>query len=223
LSYIEAAKAAEDWKAAIAATDAITADSTDDTVDKTQLNATEAAIAVSMERRKLIEEKRKTTQVVVVAAAKVKKALNKILEHPGGWLLTEDELVTENFDGEMLRRAELDKLRKKLLPDTVMLYHGVCVETAAWLSKSLDDAIAKLGGSMEGKDMLKQISESSSSSTESPISPRYWTQKALAVAQNIESEAFCIKSAFSTADCKELLSRLAETAVTDLYMSYGFE
>jgi hypothetical protein len=59
--------------------------------------------------------------------ADAQKALISVLEHSGGWPLTEDEEI-------MSRRGELEALRVKLLHDVVMLYHEVCSETARWMS-----------------------------------------------------------------------------------------
>jgi len=48
-------------------------------------------------------------------------------------------------DDELARRSELNQLRVKILPDAVMRYHEVCMDTASWMLTSLDYAMLRLG------------------------------------------------------------------------------
>lgn len=222
LSFLEACKAVQTWKKTMAATAAILPASSmkNESMDKSRLNAMELSIATTAERRKLIEAKRRASQTVVTAANQARKALRHILEHPGGWLLTDDEVVAGGGNKEeMIRRDELNQLRCTLLPMTVMNYNDVCAGTATWMNKSLNDVYDKFHGSMTIQDALRQIDEGGSSevcSDLSPISPRYWTQKALEVSAMTENDTYMIRSAFHTASYQTLIAQLAETVVLDM-------
>jgi hypothetical protein len=101
----------------------------------------------------------------------------------------------------------MEELRKKLLPNVVLRYHDVCVETE------------RIGESVEQCHVLKQIETSLGGEVTdqpSPISPRFWTQCALELALTTVSDTYCIRSAFRTSDFKELMTKLAETAVSDM-------
>jgi hypothetical protein len=232
-SYLDAMDAVDHWKDVMAATlpnDYV--DENDNTgrsmIDKTQLNATEMSIATSMERREFIVKKRNDSAVVVTAADRVETSLLGILKHHGGWLLTEDEVIAGQGEEEIIRRRELQDLRSRLLPEIVMLYESVCTATASWMSKSLDDTVEQLGSDKTSPDdVIRQLDETltlpntpteevANSSTLSPISPRYWTQKALELAQICASDTYGIRSAFGAEDYKDLMSRLAEAAVSDM-------
>lgn len=215
-SYLEAFRVVGEWREVVAGTNARTA-LVDDQLDKTQLNATEAAIASSMERRELVQEKRKSSHFVVTAADNAQKALICVLEHPGGWLLTEDEEIAQGDENmDMVRRGELQALRVKLLPDVVMLYHEVCTETASWMSSSLDDGLAKLGGTSES--VLKLLDESKVMAS-SPLSPLYWTHEALELAGLVATDTYGINSACGNAELKNLMSNMAEAAVASMLYS----
>jgi nuclear pore complex protein Nup107 len=213
-SYLEAARAVHEWKEVVAVTDA-TIMRVDDQLDKSQLNATEADIARSMERRDLVHEKRKASHAVVTAAEKARASLRSVLEHPGGWLLTEDEEIIPGTE-DMVRRSELQGLRVKLLPDCVMLYHTVCMSTAAWMSTSLDDCVAKLGGTSESS--LAALDDSMDAAA-SPLSPHYWSGQALELVQLVASDTHKINSACGTSELKELMTKTAEAAVANMLYS----
>jgi hypothetical protein len=170
-----------------------------------------------MERRELVQAKRKSGHLVVTAAANAQKALISVLEHPGGWLLTEDEEIIQGDDeSDMARRGELQALRVKLLPDVVMLYHEVCTETARWMSISLDDGVARVGGTTES--VLKLLDESKVMAS-SPLSPLYWTHQALELAGLVATDTYGISSACGTTELEDLMSKMAEATIASMLYS----
>jgi hypothetical protein len=213
-SYLEAFRVVEEWREVVAGTDATTS-LVDDKLDKTQLNTTESAIASSMERRELVQAKRKSGHLVVTAAANAQKALISVLEHPGGWLLTEDEDIIHG-DEDMTRRSELEALRVKLLPDVVMLYHEVCTESARWMSISLDDGVARVGGTTES--VLNLLDESKVMAS-SPLSPQYWTHQALELAGLVATDTYGISSACGNVVLEDLMSKMAEATIASMLYS----
>jgi Nuclear pore protein 84 / 107 len=220
LSYVEAMVLLEKWQAQMrkAKSEVV---ATGDVIDKSNLTVTEANIAANVERRQLIKAKRKVTQAVVDAAHKAEMGLLEIFQCPGGWLsTTEDKVVTDDDPSEEQRRTELDTIRRKLLPKTVLLYHSVCMQTAAWISESLNDTAEQLGN-ISSMDALRHIDDSAAVDNEfvatlSPASPRFWTQKALGLAEITESATYNIKAVFRPYDYKILAGLLAETTVLDL-------
>jgi Nuclear pore protein 84 / 107 len=225
LSFLQAVKSVQNWEEAMKETNHTFSDMqsiSDDSIDKSKLNSIEFSIALKAERRKIIDTKRKTSRIIVTAAEAACTAMRKIFQHPGGWLLTDDEVVAPDDINGILRRKELDQLHSELLPRTVMMYHVVCVGTASWMSKSLDDAAEALV--LSAKDAAQEIAESSSTNTQavtSPIVPRFWTQKALQLAEMVENDIYKVRSAFCTTDYKLLLNQLAETAVSDRIYMYA--
>jgi hypothetical protein len=217
-SYLEAFRVVEEWREVVAGTEARTSLVDDQQVDKTQLNATEAAIATSMERRELVQEKRKSGHLVVTAAAEAQKALIAVLEHPGGWLWTEDEEIVqgEGDESDMARRGELQALRVKLLPDVVMLYHEVCTETARWMSISLDDGVARVGGTT---DSVFKLLDESKRMASSPLSPLYWTHQALELAGLVATDTYGISSSCGVTDLEDLMSKMAEATIASMLYS----
>jgi hypothetical protein len=213
-SYLEAFRVVEEWREVVAGTDATTS-LVDDKLDKTQLNTTEMAIASSMERRELVQAKRKSGHLVVTAAANAQKALISVLEHPGGWLLTEDEEIIQG-DEDMARRGELEAFRVKLLPDVLMLYHEVCTETARWMSTSLDDGVARVGGTTES--VLNLLDESKVMAS-SPLSPQYLTHQALELVGLVATDTYGISSACRNVVLEDLMSKMAEATIASMLYS----
>ena len=183
----------------------------DDAIDLARLDATEASIAKLAERRQLIREKRKTSSTVVTAANQALKNLLAILKHPGGWLLTDDE-VTVGKESEKSRKIQLDALRAQFLPKAVFLWIKLCMETAAWMSLSLQDATERLGCPPESA--LAELD--SSDAGHSPLAPGFWSAKALEIAPYVTSDQFGIRSALTDAHVKDLLSQLADGTVQHL-------
>jgi Nuclear pore protein 84 / 107 len=226
LLFLEATERAQHWKTIIRDTKHTHTSKllNGEGIDTRKLNSVELPIALHAEQRNIIDSKRATSQVVVVAAEAACAALREILEHTGGWLLTDDETVAANdFEGEV-RQKELEQLRKTFLPYIATTYHEVCVGTAEWMSKSLDDAAETLD--VTAYQAVHEIDDSlnldqTKSTLKSPVAPRFWTQKALKVADMIENETYKVGSAFRSSDYQQLLSYLAETAVLDFKYRYA--
>ena len=222
LSFLEATKSVQNWKDVVRQTHHTLLENGFDNegIDKNALNVTELAIAINAERRKIVDIKRRATQNIVIATEEACRYLRQILEHPGGWLLTEDDDIPPNDVEAILRRKELDQLHSDLLPHIVFMYHDVCVGTALWMSKSLDDTAEALN--VAAKDAVREIDETwTDEIASSPVAPRYWTQRALELAEMTMKETYNVKSAFRTADYKSLLSRLAETTAVDCMYRYA--
>jgi hypothetical protein len=206
-------KQVRQWREVVANTESAPG-VTDDQIDKSQLHSVAVSIASSSEKRELLNEKRKLSANVVTAASTALTSLNSVLEFEGGWLLTEDE----SDDGtDESRRSELQTLRSKLLPDLVMQYYEVCEETSSWLVASLDDAMERLGEKSRA-DALATLDDSCDG-VSSTLSPKCWTDRALALAGQVASDAYSIKTACSAANWKDLLDKLAEVTVLGLCYS----
>ena len=222
-SFLEATKSEQNWKDVVRETPHTLLENgldDDEGIDKNVLNATELGIAMNAERRKIINIKRAATQNVVTVAERACSELRRVLEHPGGWLLTEDEELPPNDVEAILRRKELDQLHCQFLPHVVFTYHDVCVGTALWMSKSLDDTAEALN--VVAKDAVRMIDDTITDDIiPSPVSPRYWTQKALELAEMTMKETYNVNSAFRSADYEKLLTRLAETTVVDCLYRYA--
>ena len=190
----------------------------DDKVDPTALNVSEQAIAKSMERRDLIRQKRKISQVILEAAETASRDIMSVLLHGGGWLADGgDEDVScavDSSDEGRQRKAEIQALRSRLLPHAVKLLHQVCEDTAGWMWSSLLDASPELGSTP--KEVLDALNDAGQSS---PLSPRYWTQKALNVAEIVSSDEYLVLQAFGAAELKEMLARMSDIALSDLMYS----
>ena len=205
-SYLDAVRALLRWRDVVVSTDPRPI-VVDDRLDTSRLNAVETEIAASIERRDLMEEKRRLSKIVVDAADAALKGLQCVLEHPGGWLLAED--------GDGLDRSqELLTLRGKLLPYAVMNYYEICNETAKWMSKSLNDAVDRLGGG-DARAMLSALDEACDGAN-TPLSPRFWTQQALDLAQSVVSDKYNVKATFSSEALQVLLAKFAEATIDDL-------
>ena len=123
---------------------------------------------------------------------------------------------------ERRRRIELEHMRRTLLPGTVLLYHEVCADTASWLSLALSDAVEKYvddESAVAPTEFLKRHLDPAADDIHSPMSPRYWTQKALQVADLTQSDEYGVHRAFSTANHKALMAKLVTTQVLDMKYS----
>jgi hypothetical protein len=187
----------------------------DDRVDPSALNETEQGIAKSMELRELTRQKRKISQAVVDAAETARKDIMNVLLHDGGWLADSDEDIgcPDNSDQGMQRKHEIFALRTRLLPHAVKLMHQVCEETAAWMWASLLDGSPALGTT--AKEVLEALDDGTGTGR-SPLSPKYWTQQALNLAETISSDEFVILKAFGSAELKEMLAKMSDIALSNL-------
>jgi len=208
-SYLDAVRALLRWRDVVISTDPRPS-VVDDRLDTSRLNAMETEIAASIERRDLMEEKRRLSKIVVDAADAALKGLQRVLEHPGGWLLAED-------GDDLDRSKELLTLRGKLLPYAVMNYYEICKETARWMSYSLNDAVERLGGG-DARAMLSALDEACDGAN-TPLSPRFWTQQALDLAQSVVSDNYNVKATFSPEALQVLLAKFAEATIDDLDFS----
>ncbi|KAL7569332.1 hypothetical protein ACA910_016874 [Epithemia clementina (nom. ined.)] len=152
-SYLRAERAVSAWheciERAIAITKAPSSPSFMNNME--EWNEVERTIAVSSERRRLVEEKQELATGVVEAANAAREALVEVLQHQGGWLWQDEQNVYEtewsrltntqadnNVPGPYRQnKGEWNALRKQVLPHVVMLHGQVCQETAEWMSKSL--------------------------------------------------------------------------------------
>jgi len=216
-AYLQGMKDVFDWREALTSTDASTRDMAA-AYDRTALNTREAAVATKMELREFVKEKQKSSQYIVTAAGRAVQSLRAVLEHPGGWLFTEGDGA--DLDQEETRQNELKFIRQKLLPKVTLNYHEVCVETAAWMATSLDDAEHRLDGTWSSalNDLAPTVDLA-----DCPFAPSFWTQQAMEVSELVVSGTYKVKEACDTAELKSLLNKLSETAVTHLLYLEPFE
>ena len=109
---------------------------------------------------------------------------------------------------ELQRKVDIEAIRSRHLVLAANLYHQVCEETATWLSKSLHEAS---DFSLSREQVLHKLR-----STDAVHTPEYWYQQSLDLANLVASDAYGIGKAFPQSDLKELITKLAETAVSKL-------
>ena len=140
------------------------------------------------------------------------------MTHPGGWLSLEGD-VDGGDNEEYARKDEIARIRSRHLVLAVNLYHQVCEDTASWISRSYDDA-ESIGMardqvlSMLDSDVPAQ--DSKKAGAKSSFSPKCWYQRALNLSTLVAMDSYGIYKAFSPGDLKDLLSKIAETAVAEL-------
>lgn len=214
-SFLDAVRKVDFWHETLFSTDSHTR-FIDDELDSSLLTTTEATIAKSMKRRELTELKRKSSQVIVNAATEAQQGLLSVLRHEGGWLYTDDE---DDIDGmeDKGRRQDMNKIRVKVLPDCVMQYYDICMETANWMERSLVDATEQLDTDFD--EAISLLDDQGHHSDRSPMSPKFWTNEAIKLAELLSSDQYAIQSSFGTSDLKELLRKLADAAAKDLFYS----
>ena len=182
--------------------------------DRSKLNNTEASIADQMDRRQIVEEKRDSSALIVEAAHRAQNTLHAVLTHPGGWLLTDDEMTSNSGDAESERRKdELIQLRAKLLPQVVHLYQEVCLQAADWLTRSSQHAAMLLG--MTVSDTIDLLDDSKQG-TASPISPHHWHSQCLDIAKLVVSDQYRISKVFVGNELNEMFEKLARAATGKL-------
>ena len=109
----------------------------------------------------------------------------------------------------MQRQRDLGAIRTRHLALAVNLYLEVCEETALWTSRNLDDALSI---QLDRKKVLELLGNAE-------YSPSYWYDHALDLASIVAKDENGIRSNINLTDLKELLSKLAETAVSKLMHS----
>lgn len=211
-SYLDALTSYEQWLKVVEDNPAEKCEEEGSDLDRSKWNATEASIADQMERRNIVEQKRATISTVVAAAHDAQNALYSLLTHPGGWLLTEDE-VNAGTEEEKLRDLELSTLRAKLLPKVVQLYQDVCLQASDWLTRSTDNAALRLKVTVA--EAISLLDESSQD-TKSPILPQYWAGQCLEIAKLVASDKYKISSVFGKEELSEVLEKMGQAAIVQL-------
>jgi len=213
MSYLDAYSSFENWKEILRETPTVLEDH--QLPDATNLNETEQSVAKSNFLRGWIKEKKKHVEKTLNAAEAARLSLHNVLTHPGGWLsVDEDELANIDLADkeEQKRQRDTEKIRSRHLVLAVNLYHQVCEETASWLSRSVNDTE---NIHLPRDEVLHLLQEPSSGSNISPT-PTFWYQHALDLATLVASDTNGISKAFPPNDLKDLLTKLAETAISKL-------
>ncbi|GKY96500.1 hypothetical protein MPSEU_000609600 [Mayamaea pseudoterrestris] len=222
LLYLKADFDYKAWIEAIATSDACPS-VVDDQVDPSKLDSISAPIARQMQERELIQEKRAISQRLKVRAHAARESLAAVLAFPGGWLLMRDDAKTNEAtslvvdNDESRRHTERIQLRSKILPKLVLNYYQVCSDTAAWMSRSLNDAVERLNATSH-VNMLMTLDESyhATDNGDSALAPWYWTAHAMDLADTIVSEAYDIQPACTAVSLKEFADVAAEIVVNHL-------
>ncbi|KAL3944470.1 MAG: hypothetical protein SGBAC_001447 [Bacillariaceae sp.] len=205
LEYLDAYQTFNKWKDMLASASTTTGTALPD-LNMARLNSTEKSIAEQHRVKEFVRNKRESCRVVVQAAEQAKKVLLAVLTHLGGWLAIEDQA---NGPEDVKRQRELETIRSRYLVLAVQWYHSICEETALWLTKSLDES-ASVG--LTRKETLNLLRNEA-------MSPNYWYQHALDLAVLVADDSHSIHEAFKPQDLQELLSKLAETAISKLMNS----
>ena len=239
LSYLDAYNEFVAWKDVISKVDhSFTGQEAGDSSTELGPDAgvTEKVIAQQHILSKWIRQKSDNSERVMAAANEARKALHNVLTHSGAWLwhneseaeLSGEEMVVSNTNSYYIeeerrrRNGEISDIRKRYLVLAVNFYHQVCEETAAWMSRSLDDnhgiPILVGPGQSRRRVALAKISNSNEIDLSAiPLCPSYWYQHALDLATLVANdEEHKILQAFGSSELQEFLSKLAETAVSKL-------
>jgi hypothetical protein len=210
LSYLEAYRTFGKWKDILADTPTNIADSLAKQIDLNNLNHSEHEIAIKRRVRDWASQKKKHFETLLQAAEHARKVLYSVLTHPGGWLALEEEDIDSMVvdDEGQKRRKDMQTIRSRYLVLAVNLYHQVCEETASWMSRSLDDAMHI----MTRDEALKSLQDKS-------YQPDVWYQNAMDLAIVIADDRYGIHKALGPNALKDILAKLAETAVSKLMSS----
>ena len=209
LSYLDAYRTFGKWKDVLVATSPTTTANAlgAAAIDWTRLNSNESKIAQQRMVKDWIRQKKQSFQTVLDAADQARKVLTNVLQHPGGWLSTDNDDVDDNNTAEhKTRLRDIAEIRSRYLVLAVNLYLQVCEDTASWFSRSLDDA------SLVGLTRVQALEH-----LDIPkAAPAFWYQKALDLAILVASDTHGIHKAFGSLELSEFLTKLAETAVSKL-------
>ena len=217
LSYLEAYETFQTWRETLKATPTSSLDDSFKLSNYSNLNETERSIADSNRLRSWLKNKKEHLEIMLKAAQDARNAWHAVLTHDGGWLAIDEDDHQESSPAamaqfedpeELQRKVDLEAIRSRHLVLAANLYHQVCEETATWLSKSLHEAS---DFSLSQEQVLHKLR-----STGAVHTPEYWYQHALDLANLVASDAYGIGKAFPPSDLKELISKLAETAVSKL-------
>ncbi len=206
LSYLDAYRTFNKWKDIMSETPTTIVDSFRLEIDMNNLNLTEQGIATQRIVRDWTRQKKKHCQILLEAAEQARSVLLRVLTHPGGWLALDDDDIEIAYDTEeQKRRKDMVDIQSRYLILAVNLYHQLCEETASWLSCSLDD-VAHI---MTREEALQSLQDKS-------YQPYLWHQYALDLAIVIADDRYGIHKALGPNALKDMLAKLAETAVAKL-------
>eukprot|EP00531_Pseudo-nitzschia_arenysensis_P017160 CAMPEP_0116140556 /NCGR_PEP_ID=MMETSP0329-20121206/13915_1 /TAXON_ID=697910 /ORGANISM="Pseudo-nitzschia arenysensis, Strain B593" /LENGTH=1141 /DNA_ID=CAMNT_0003635687 /DNA_START=75 /DNA_END=3500 /DNA_ORIENTATION=+ len=234
IGYLQAYQTFQTWRDTLKATPTSSLDN-HRLPSYNNLNETERAIADSNVMRSWIKEKKKQFEIVLETAEDARGAWHTVLTHPGGWLSVDDgddeanaanaatTIAAQGDSEELERKVSIRTIRSRHLVLATNLYHQVCEETAAWLSKSLheaqdlnmsrDEILHKLRSTVVvGTAAAAGLNNNDTSKN----TPEYWYQHSLDLATLVASDKHGIYKAFPPSDLKELISKLGETAVSKL-------
>jgi hypothetical protein len=210
-AYFNALNAYNQWNY-VKTTSPTTTPVSTNTFDGSRLNSRELEIARREKHRQLIVQKRDISGNVVSAANAAQSALREVLEHPGGWLVTEDEVVLEN-DADTKRLLELGTLRSNLIPGIIKLYQSVCSSTAEWMAESLDDLTLQLE---QKRQTALQILDETSAGLDSAVSPKYWANRGIELLNIVSSEKDKIESVLGPDDLKSIMETTCQLAILEM-------
>jgi hypothetical protein len=211
--FLEALEAYDKWDKVVADEPAVFAPTTT-TNKQQQLNPTETAIALDMDRRLFVQAKREVMGRVVSAADHAQTALMSVLTHPGGWLWFDEKDSNADFDSTTQVNSQVGELRTQQLPEVVRMYQSVCLLTSQWLSRALDDAAVRLDEDRRtALERLDEVHHDNDARGSSPMSPVYWAQHAWDVVDLVASDEYKIGCAFGTVELKALMENTSETVV----------
>jgi hypothetical protein len=218
VSYLEAYHAFESWKDVLKQTPTTVENNM--SIDTSKLNATERGIADRTIQKNWIREKKALFEKIIEIAEEARSAIDKVLTHPGGWLSLEGDHEASNDNEEYARKEEIARIRSRHLVLAVNLYHQVCEDTASWMSRSYDDAESVGLARDQVLSMLDSDVCTAGSDdytwTKSSFSPKFWYQHAMNLSTLVAMDSYGIYKAFPPGDLKDLLSKIAETAVAVL-------
>lgn len=203
LAYLEAYRTFSLWKEHLVTTSTRMAD--DLQIDMKNLTTAEQDIAKQRLVRDWARQKRDNSQTFLKAAEDARTVLLGTLMYPGGWLSQgeDDEAVTSEEQRQRLR--DMKDIQSRYLALAVNLYHQVCEETALWLSRCLDNALHIMTRSQALESLKDPL-----------FQPDLWYQNALNLAVVVADDRYGVHHAIGANALKELLAKLAETAVSQL-------
>lgn len=210
--FLEANEAFENWKECMTETSETPSFCKKDELNKSKLNAMEKEIALSMEKRQIIEEKQKVSGKIIDAANAARCKLNEVLTFDGGWLQEYDDEDDIESSDEIQRAKELKQLQSELIPQVVFMAHNVYNETATWMKNMLEDAIP-LVGNTENEVLCVLAQDGGDSPTTTPLAPLYWLRHAEGLAKRVASEEYNIYDCFGQKYLRRFLGYMEDVFI----------
>jgi hypothetical protein len=121
-------------------------------------------------------------------------------------------------------RVERLHLRSKVLPRVVGQYIEVCMETAKWMSSSLNDAVERLEGDSPSQILMRldeTVGASEQELIDSAFAPWCWTGIALDVGAMLVSETNDILAACDSTSLHAFGEQIASAKA--LHLMYDFD